>query len=32
VRQAGICTDDPDLHLDHFPLIEQHGKVKISVG
>jgi Fe-S cluster biogenesis protein NfuA/nitrite reductase/ring-hydroxylating ferredoxin subunit len=32
VQRAGICTDDPDLHLDPFPLIEDGGVIKISIG
>ncbi len=29
---AGVCTDDPDLHLDPFPLLEQGGIVKVALG
>ncbi len=28
---AGICTDDPDLHLDPFPLLEEGGIVKVAI-
>ncbi len=31
VPHAGICTDDPDLHLDPFPLLEEDGMVKIAM-
>jgi Fe-S cluster biogenesis protein NfuA/nitrite reductase/ring-hydroxylating ferredoxin subunit len=31
VQLAGICTDDPDIHLDPFPLLEDGGIVKIAV-
>lgn len=32
VQLAGKCTDDPDIHLDPFPLLEEGGIVKIAVG
>jgi Fe-S cluster biogenesis protein NfuA/nitrite reductase/ring-hydroxylating ferredoxin subunit len=32
VQHAGICTDDPGIHLDPFPLLEEAGTVKIAVG
>ncbi|MGI8952073.1 MAG: NifU family protein [Chitinophagaceae bacterium] len=32
VQLAGKCTDDPDIHLDPFPLLEDNGIVKIAVG
>ena len=32
IRRAGVCVDDPDIHLDPFPLLEDNGVVKISVG
>ncbi len=32
VQHAGQCTDDPDIHLDPFPLREDGGVIKISVG
>ncbi len=32
LQLAGKCTDDPDLHLDPFPLLEQDGIVKIATG
>ena len=31
VQRAGICTDDPELHLDPFPLLEENGVVKIAM-
>jgi len=31
VQHAGICTDDPDLYLDPFPLLEEDGIVKIAM-
>lgn len=32
VQFAGQCTDDPDIHLDPFPLLEDGGVVKVSIG
>ena len=32
VQLAGKCTDDPDIHLDPFPLLEENGIVKIALG
>ncbi len=32
IQQAGKCTLDEDLHLDPFPLLQENGSVKISVG
>jgi len=32
VQLAGKCTDDPAIHLDPFPLLEENGIVKIAVG
>lgn len=32
VQLAGKCTDDPEIHLDPFPLLEENGVVKVSVG
>jgi Fe-S cluster biogenesis protein NfuA/nitrite reductase/ring-hydroxylating ferredoxin subunit len=32
VQHAGMCTDDPAIHLDPFPLLEERGTVKIAVG
>jgi Fe-S cluster biogenesis protein NfuA/nitrite reductase/ring-hydroxylating ferredoxin subunit len=32
VQLAGKCTDDPDIHLDPFPLLEEGSSVKIAVG
>lgn len=31
IKEAGKCTDDPDLQLDPFPLLEENGEVKIAV-
>ena len=30
VQHAGKCTDDPDIHLDPFPLLEENGIYKNS--
>ncbi len=32
VQRAGICTDDPDIHLNPFPLIVEDGMVKVALG
>ncbi len=32
VQLAGKCTDDPDIHLDPFPLLEMNNMVKIAVS
>ncbi len=32
IKLAGKCTDDPDIHLDPFPLLEEDGLIKIAVG
>ena len=32
VKLAGACTNDPELHLDPFPLLEEGGVVKIAVN
>ncbi len=32
VQHAGICTDDNELHLEPFPLLEENGIVKLAVG
>lgn len=32
VQHAGICTSDPVIHLDPFPLLEEGGIVKIAAG
>jgi Fe-S cluster biogenesis protein NfuA/nitrite reductase/ring-hydroxylating ferredoxin subunit len=32
VQRAGICTDDNDLHLQPFPLLEENGIVKLAAG
>lgn len=32
VHFAGKCTDDPDIYLDPFPLLEEGSSVKIAVG
>jgi len=29
--RAGRCLDQPQLHLEPFPLLEQHGNVKIAL-
>jgi len=31
VLRAGRCLDQPNLHLEPFPLLEQQGKVKIAM-
>lgn len=31
VQHAGICTDDPQIHLEPFPLLEANGIVKIAL-
>jgi Fe-S cluster biogenesis protein NfuA/nitrite reductase/ring-hydroxylating ferredoxin subunit len=31
VQQAGVCPDDPSLHLDPFPLLVENGVVKVAV-
>ncbi len=30
-QHAGICTDDPAIYLEPFPLLEENGRVKIAV-
>ena len=32
VQHAGICTDDNDIHLEPFPLLEENELVKIALG
>jgi len=32
VQRAGICTDDPDIHLNPFPLLVEDGLVKVALG
>ena len=32
VQRAGICTDDPDIHLNPFPLLVEDGMVKAALG
>lgn len=32
IQQAGKCTDDEDLHLDPFPLLQEEGIIKVAVG
>lgn len=32
IQQAGRCTDDPEIHLDPFPLLEETGIVKVAVS
>jgi Thioredoxin-like proteins and domains len=32
VQQAGKCTDDENIHLDPFPLIQEEGVIKVAVG
>lgn len=32
VHLAGKCTDDPEIHLEPFPLLEVNGTVKVNVG
>ncbi len=32
VQLAGKCTDDPDIHLDPFPLLEENGIVKVAIS
>jgi hypothetical protein len=32
VQLAGKCTDDPMLHLDPFPLLQENGFIKVAVG
>ncbi len=32
IQQAGKCTDDPEIHLDPFPLLEENGIVKVAVS
>jgi Fe-S cluster biogenesis protein NfuA/nitrite reductase/ring-hydroxylating ferredoxin subunit len=31
VQRAGICPDNPEIHLEPFPLLAANGMVKISV-
>jgi len=31
-QRAGICTDDPDIHLNPFPLLMEDGMVKVALG
>lgn len=30
VQHAGMCTDDPEIHLDPFPLLNENGIIKIA--
>ena len=32
VQHAGTCTDDNELHLEPFPLLEENGIAKLAVG
>jgi Fe-S cluster biogenesis protein NfuA/nitrite reductase/ring-hydroxylating ferredoxin subunit len=32
VQHAGLCTDDAEIHLEPFPLLEENGIVKLAVG
>jgi len=32
LQRAGICTDDPDIHLNPFPLLVEDGLVKVALG
>jgi Fe-S cluster biogenesis protein NfuA len=31
VQRAGFCPDDPEIHLEPFPLLAVNGSVKIAV-
>ncbi len=31
VQHAGLCTDDAEIHLEPFPLLEENGIVKLAV-
>jgi Fe-S cluster biogenesis protein NfuA/nitrite reductase/ring-hydroxylating ferredoxin subunit len=31
VQRAGLCPDNPEMHLEPFPLLAANGKVRISV-
>ena len=31
VQHAGICTDDPDIHLNPFPLLVEDSMVKAAL-
>ena len=31
VQHAGICTDDPDIHLNPFPLLVEDDMVKAAL-
>lgn len=31
VQRAGLCPDDPEIHLEPFPLLSAGGTVRISV-
>lgn len=31
VQYAGKCTDQPDIHLDPFPLLQEDGLIKIAL-
>ncbi|HEY3916106.1 MAG TPA: NifU family protein, partial [Verrucomicrobiae bacterium] len=31
VQRAGLCPDNPEIHLEPFPLLAANGMVKISV-
>lgn len=32
VQKAGKCTDDPQIHLNPFPLLQENGIVKIAIA
>jgi len=31
VQRAGLCPENPEIHLEPFPLLAANGKVKVSV-
>ena len=32
ILQAGKCVNDPNLHLDPFPLLQENGSVKVALS
>lgn len=32
VQRAGICKDDPEIHLNPFPLLVEDRMVKVALG
>jgi hypothetical protein len=32
IKKAGESPNDPDIHLDPFPLLNENGQVKVAVA